>query len=519
MSVAWGCLAVVGVFVARYFKHTSWWIFVHVILLLVTSLITIISTSLTYKQDGFPQSTLDEDTLQHQRMGMILASVVISQGLFGFIASFYRVFTRNLQATMIIARMHRVTGWALLVVGVTNCVKGWDLYGDGSVTVFIAFAVVVAGGYFCFDLFQRVVRNNRKGENMNLPEITHEEAVKRINEGEMLMFADDLVINVGKFITSHPGGSYLIAESVGEDAGKYMSGCSSYGGKLQPYTHSSKALAMTKLLAVAKIPYPDGYIISQDSESYWIDAILKSKFRLNEHTYMFCLKSDRHKLSGKVISPAWLGKHFQFKFQKGRHIIKRYYSTLFTDLFQWGEEIGITEMEHGIIEDGIFRFIVKIYEGGAMTRFLYNLKVGEVVGIRGPLGPGLLLDELKGKFLALAGGTGLVPFLDLVYMTWKRNFNMHMNFKLVLFVFFSKTKDEFALEILKKVESLAVENWLKVESIVDNSENKKNVPELIKARLKEEITKAWVCGPSGFNRHYADLLLENGLAKEKLVIM
>ena len=50
-----------------------------------------------------------------------------------------------------------------------------------------------------------------------------------------------------------------------------------------------------------------------------------------------------------------------------------------------------------------------------MTGFLNSLKNGEILNIEGPLGPGLLLEILKGNFIAFAGGTGLVPFLDLIY--------------------------------------------------------------------------------------------------------
>ena len=51
-----------------------------------------------------------------------------------------------------------------------------------------------------------------------------------------------------------------------------------------------------------------------------------------------------------------------------------------------------------------------------MTQHLFSLKRGDVISVQGPLGPGLMISELKGNYLAFAGGTGLVPFLDLVYL-------------------------------------------------------------------------------------------------------
>ena len=74
MSIAWGLFATVGISTARYFKHRWWWFYVHFILLNLASLATIVTSSVMYKEDQYPYSTVSDDTFLHSRVGMILSS-------------------------------------------------------------------------------------------------------------------------------------------------------------------------------------------------------------------------------------------------------------------------------------------------------------------------------------------------------------------------------------------------------------------------------------------------------------
>ena len=100
---------------------------------------------------------------------------------------------------------------------------------------------------------------------------------------------------------------------------------------------------------------------------------------------------------------------------------------------------------------GSVKMIYKAYPGGAMTQTLFSLKAGNVLKIQGPLGPGLMISELKGKFLAFAGGTGLVPFLDLIYLVWQNRLTIQ-DFSLTVYVSFRSRKDGFCLELLERLQ-------------------------------------------------------------------
>lgn len=99
-----------------------------------------------------------------------------------------------------------------------------------------------------------------------MPSITHEQAVKLIVENkEELMFIDEFVINIKRFKNSHPGGVYMLNSAIGQDAGKFIAGCSSYDGDILPYKHSIQALEIAKSLAIGQIPYPNNFLIAKNN--------------------------------------------------------------------------------------------------------------------------------------------------------------------------------------------------------------------------------------------------------------
>ncbi|OMJ80375.1 hypothetical protein SteCoe_19368 [Stentor coeruleus] len=520
MSLSWLFFSIIGIFISRYFKHTFWWLYVHILLLFISSFITIISSSLLYKDDMYPASSMSKKTFDHSRIGMIMSSIVISQCAFGFLSLYIKIFTKNLQLLTILIRAHKITGYSLLICGLINCFYGWDIYKDKiglvlTVLVYII-SILVFGG---FEVYQVLFKNKRKINICKLPQLTHEKAMEMIKNGAKLIFADDLVLNVKYFMLSHPGGRYMINECIGEDTGKYMVGCSSYGENMLPYTHTEKALSYYKNLAIAIIPSPAGYITSPTNTSLdLMEFTLASKKALNDSIYLISLKSDDFKMSNKCKELIWIGKHFMvIHFTKFR-TIRRYYSAIFVDLINWASKLGIINTKRRN-EDGHIQFIYKVYSNGHMSNYLNSLKTGDNIIIKGPFGPGLMLNEFKGSYLAFCGGTGLVPFLDLIYCAWKQGSKIK-NFSFGIFVFFRSWKEGFALDILEKIRDSGKFPWLDIHIFLDDkSDLVKKTTDLVKIFVGKNVKLAWICGPSGFNRYYCEFLVQNGLERDKIVLM
>lgn len=518
MSVAWALFAVVGIAAARYFKHHWWWFYVHFLCLMFSSIATIKTSSDLYKDDKYANGEAADKTFLHSRIGLILSSLVIGQVLFGMMVSYFKIFTKNTHATILFNRAHRAVGYALFISGLYNCWVGWDIYGgSGKAAIGIGFALTILF-FGILESIQIFHRNKLSAPSKSLPEMTHFKAMELIKEGRKLMFADDLVIDVKHFILSHPGGSYMLSESIGEDTGKYMVGCSSFSADLNPYDHSAKAFSMLKSLAIAKIPYPINYMRSlRKSNSVLMEFYVREKKALNVHTNLLYLKSEDWAMNRTCDSIDWIGKHFMTVYRKRIQYVKRYYSSIFVDIAEWGNELGISSTSEVSNEDGNVKLIYKVYDGGKMTNHLNNLKNGEVILLKGPIGPGLMLQDLKGKFLALAGGTGLVPFLDLVYLAWKTFGKKTEVFKLSLYVFFREWKDGFALDILEKIKENV--EWLDLQIVTNQHSNKKGITEEVRLKAKENPDLTWICGPSGFNRFYYDMMIDCGLTKNKVILM
>ena len=189
------------------------------------------------------------------------------------------------------------------------------------------------------------------------------------------------------------------------------------------------------------------------------------------------------------------------------------------DLYEWRQEIGLAANRERSYEEGLIKLIFKVYPGGVMTNYMNSISIGNILNLQGPLGPGLLLDEYRGDYIGFAGGTGLVPFLDLVYFAWQHSKFTVTQFHLTLLVSFRTYNDGFALDILEKMQQVIEGNWFELILLHDTSPHKKSVEDIVKGMAKNNVDKAWICGPSGFNQYYLELLLKYGVDKKKIVLM
>ncbi|MFB3880872.1 MAG: FAD/NAD(P)-binding protein [Armatimonadota bacterium] len=65
--------------------------------------------------------------------------------------------------------------------------------------------------------------------------------------------------------------------------------------------------------------------------------------------------------------------------------------------------------------DGAKSFDITVRSTGALTRALHEMEAGQQLGVRGPLGNGFPLDEVKGRdILFVGGGIGLPPLRPLI---------------------------------------------------------------------------------------------------------
>jgi ferredoxin-NADP reductase len=448
MTIAWVYLIPLGIISSRYFKSYGIWFYIHLICSTVSALLNILGYYEIMKDGGHAYEKFKPDKFYHFRIGQLTMSLLTITLVSGLSFSAFKVFTKRTQIIFKLSKFHALLGSSILLFSLFNCYTGWTFVESSYEALFDYGVIFMTLLFIVLETYQRLYKNKDGYQKNNLLITRHLDVFEKIKQGKFLVFADEFVLDVTHFHRSHPGGSFMITGTLGEDMGKYMVGCSSYSGKFNPYEHSLSAFAISRDLAVAQIEFPLKYFVSGINNFEDFEVAIKEKVEIAKDTFLIYLNSDKVKMPKACTNEEFLGKHFLFKANVDGRVVKRYYSCLIVDPLKWAEELGVENRRN---EDcGHIKLIFKVYKGGKGSGFLNEMKENNKACLRGPLGPGLLIDRLEGKFVALAGGTGLVPFIDLVHMAWSRN--QKTNFEFTLFSFFRDEESAFLVQLLKKVE-------------------------------------------------------------------
>ena len=134
---------------------------------------------------------------------------------------------------------------------------------------------------------------------------------------------------------------------------------------------------------------------------------------------------------------------------------------------------------------------------GESSTALYNLKIGDKIGVRGPYGNSFATENIRvltdAKVLLIGGGTGLVPlmrYLDFLV-------NPAINGASVTLLMGSKTKDEVFFEETAK-EFISSRTKLTVISVTEDGSygEKGYVTDVLEKLLQENTYDAiYTCGP------------------------
>jgi NAD(P)H-flavin reductase/cytochrome b involved in lipid metabolism len=349
-----------------------------------------------------------------------------------------------------------------------------------------------------------------------LPKIklSYQDALKSIiDERKQLVFFESSVLDVDKFMISHPGTAFLIKKTIGEDIGKYIFGFSNYDGDNHHYNHTSKAINMIQHLSIGKIEAPINFFIGTSEYIYNAAMIIHSVTYGANSTMLITLISDSLKLNDICKDISWMGKYFRVTTKDSK--VSRYYSSFFVDLDQWISDIDQEEAQYSKPK-GSVQLIIRIYSNGKFTQTIDSLSVSQEVILSGPYGLGLSLSNLEGEFLAVVEGTGLIPFLDLIHYMFINSDTV--KFKLTLYVSFANMTYTFPKALLNKVQS-TLQNIFELIWFISD-EDKRN-PERILERLKsKDPTRVWICGPFGFNQFVYEIMRrEPKIKKSKIFLM
>jgi len=143
---------------------------------------------------------------------------------------------------------------------------------------------------------------------------------------------------------------------------------------------------------------------------------------------------------------------------------------------------------------------------GESSTALYNLKVGDKIGVRGPYGNSFKITN--GKILLIGGGTGLVPLMRLIKYS---NPDWSTNQMTVLMG--SKTKEEVFFEDIANKMVKHQESYEIIPVTEDGSYGEKGYVTDVLEKLLEENTydAIYTCGPELMMHKVVKLANEKGI--------
>ena len=99
-----------------------------------------------------------------------------------------------------------------------------------------------------------------------------------VKEGQQLVILDDMILDVSRFKTNHPGGKFVIEHNIGRDISKFFyGGYTLENGRTLPHTHTNIARYVVNSLVIAKL----------EEETPVHIGVVEDKHSINSNTSVF----------------------------------------------------------------------------------------------------------------------------------------------------------------------------------------------------------------------------------------
>ena len=210
-----------------------------------------------------------------------------------------------------------------------------------------------------------------------------------------------------------------------------------------------------------------------------------------------------------------------------KHFTLRFYNSRDRENFNFdfGQFILLSVFGFGEIPLGITsapeqkkNFEITVRQAGTVTRGLFKLKLGDKIGIRGPFGRGIKINDLRFKNIALiAGGIGLAPLRSIIqYVSWHRK-----DFGRTSLIYGARNKYELLYADEYKTWEKSIDIYPTVDEDIGNWTGQVGVVTDIcdKESLKCEEAAAIVCGPPVMYKFVVEKLLALGFASQDIYLL
>ncbi len=160
-------------------------------------------------------------------------------------------------------------------------------------------------------------------------------------------------------------------------------------------------------------------------------------------------------------------------------------------------------------EKGFFEICVK--KIGRITSFIFNIKEGDVVGVRGPYGNGFPMDKLEGKdILIVAGGIGILPLRSFI-----KEMIYRKRYKSMKILYGAREP----ADMLFRDELEEWKKYAEVDEIFERGGERNGlVSDIIEEVEIQGNEYALICGPHAMFKPVIKKLIKKGIDEEKIFL-
>ena len=159
-------------------------------------------------------------------------------------------------------------------------------------------------------------------------------------------------------------------------------------------------------------------------------------------------------------------------------------------------------------------FHIKTLDGGEVSNYVKNdLKLGEIITVKGPYGNAYLREKHKGPIIAVAGGTGLAPILSII------EYSQEIAMKQPINIYYG-AQSEQELYFTEQLDMITkANNNLKFYPVTSEKSKNKTIRQgLVTDAVIEDINdfdgyKAYLAGPPKMVESAEKILTNKGIRK------
>ncbi|CAD8193618.1 unnamed protein product [Paramecium octaurelia] len=584
--IVWGILADVGLLANRYGIFLKHRLNLHSIIMGLCVLPTMIADILMSLIWNPPQFHGKEHLAYwHAPIGFAFLGLMGLQSIGGLILKLCIENKRTQKTIKIQQIFHIYLGYFMYVVGKIQCGIGfYEVYNyfveDGRWNL-IGFWITYALIFFWRVLLEFVYQNGtlfskifKQKEEQCQPKTIQDalfvqhviqndlQSIQRDYNDQMWFIFNNEIINLTGFV--HPGGQYIWEKTKGREISRFIYGSQGLeDGSCPAFKHSDKAIQMIKQNTIGRINNIN-FIIQNNSVLQYNTNLWKliTINQISEKVGYFGFDNEYRKVSSQLTNYNQFGRYYQVKAHSNSQVPIRQYTCIISmapENVQYRKQlINLVEtqlhnkecFDHFHVQPKYLNelpLIIKNYESkNGLSQYIHKNQY-EQFQITGPYGPSLGLPN-KGKIVIICGGTGILPFLDLldfllqstIYEIVEKKYgkqfanilnplecSFHTNLHITL-IFAAANKSEligsniyFPLISLQKQLPqqcfkmiLKVKEWTENVCCVNERFNKVFFQKHI--GFVSQYEKFYICGPPSMSKSIPPILKELGVQEQDL---